>query len=615
MRAPPEFVAPMLAKLSARAPRGEDWVQEVKFDGYRLQARIDGGRVVLRTRKGLDWTERFGDPLVGALLKLKCRNALIDGEVVVEGEGGKSSFTLLVDALRDRRPERFAYWAFDLLFLNGEDLRETPLVSRKATLKKLFGARPPPPLRFSEHMTEDGEVFRRHVCKLGLEGAISKLAASRYRSDRTGAWVKSKCIGGQEFVIAGYALSTAAKNAIGALALGVYEKGELRYVGRVGTGFTQQSARDLLRKLEPFKVAKPPFRGKLTRLQAREMFWVKPRFVAEIEFRAWTGDGLLRQASFKGLREDKAAEQIVMEGEPMTKAASHGVKLTHADRVYWPDTGITKRDLTDYYAGVWKWIGPHVVARPLALLRCMEGIGGQCFFQKQGWKGHHSAIEVHKNPGTGGEEVLAIADLDGLVALAQAGALEIHPWGAKLSDLNHPDMMTIDLDPAPDVPWRMLADAAREVRDRLADLKLESFVKTTGGKGLHVVVPLKPAADWDAVKDFAHALANAMAADAPDRFVSVMTKARRTERIFIDYLRNGRGATAVAAYSTRAREGAPVATPLTWEELRSDVRGARFNLKNTMRRMKRLGADPWEGFFGVKQRLPALKRKRSTRRA
>jgi bifunctional non-homologous end joining protein LigD len=272
---------------------------------------------------------------------------------------------------------------------------------------------------------------------------------------------------------------------------------------------------------------------------------------------------------------------------------------------------MTKRDLTDYYAGIWKWIEPHVVGRPLALVRCMEGIGGQCFFQKQAWKGHHPAIEVHKNTGTGGEEVLAIADLDGLVALAQAGALEIHPWGARLADPDHPDMMTIDLDPAPDVHWRMLADAAREVRDRLAELKLESFVKTTGGKGLHVVAPLKPAADWDAVKDFAHALANAMAADAPERFVAVMTKARRTERIFVDYLRNGRGATAVAAYSTRAREGAPVATPLAWEELRSEARGARFNLKNIMRRMKRLGSDPWEGFFRTKQRLPAPRSRRS----
>jgi bifunctional non-homologous end joining protein LigD len=608
--APPDFVAPMLAKLAPRAPRSAEWLHEIKFDGYRLQARIDAGDVTLRSRRGLDWTDRFGAPIAEAFGRLKCTNALIDGEVVVENESGLSAFSMLVEALSRKSYESFVYWAFDLLFVDGEDLRDAPLADRKRALKALLGRKPPAPLRFSEDMSGDGEAYRRHACRLGFEGVVSKLSTSRYRSGRSGAWVKSKCVSAQEFVIAGYAPSTVSKDAVGALALGVYEKDGLRYVGRVGTGFTQAGARELARRLEPLETGKAPFAQKLSTREARAIVWVKPRLVAEIEFRAWTRDGILRQASFKGLREDKQAKEVVAEDGPLPKenAPSHGVRLTHADRVYWPDLGVTKRDLVDYYGSVWEWIEPHVIGRPLSLLRCMEGVGGQCFFQKQPWKGHDKAIHVHKNAGPGGEEVLAIADLDGLVALAQSGALEIHPWGCRLSDMERADMLTLDLDPGPGVSWRGLADAAREVRDRLSELRLGSFVKTTGGKGLHVVAPLKPAADWDAAKDFAHALAGAMAADSPDRFVSVMTKSRRDDRIFVDYLRNGRGATAVAAYSTRAREGAPVATPIAWEELRKDVHGSHFNLRNLPRRLSRLGADPWEGFFRRKQKLPTIKR-------
>lgn len=628
---PPAFVRPMLAVLRPTAPSGDRWLHEIKFDGYRMQARLVDGEARLLTRKGLDWTHRFGAAIADALAGLDCDNALIDGEIVVDDENGVSDFALLTEDLGEERTERFVYCVFDLLFLDGVDLRKLPLIERKAKLEALVGAARGP-VKFSAHFAEDGERMRQEGCRLGLEGIISKLAHAPYTSDRGGAWVKSKCTMQQEFVIAGFTRSTALKGAIAALALGVQEKGGLRYVGRVGTGFSNKMAVDLAKKLQARAVRSSPFSRPLATAEARGVTWVKPDLVADVEFRAWTGDYILRHAAFKGLREDKPAAEVVAETGPMAKtaaktsrgkstlekkavsSAAYSVKLTHPDRLYWPDVGITKQMLADFYADVWPWIEPHVAKRPLALVRCMEGAESQCFFQKAGWKGMNAAIKSHVNKGSGGEEVLAIDSLDGLVALAQSGVLEIHPWGCRLDDMERPDMLTMDLDPDEDVPWKVLADAAREVRDRFADLELESFVKTTGGKGLHVVVPLTPKTGWDEVKDFAHALADAMAADALDRFVSVMTKSKREGKIFVDYLRNGRGATAVAAYSTRARSGAPVATPIAWTELKRDLRGAHFNVETLGARLKRIKADPWAGFFDVKQTLPNLRGAAKARR-
>lgn len=601
----PDFVEPELATLVAKAPVGKAWIHEIKLDGYRLQARIDTTsagrrRVELLTRSGLDWTPRFGKALVQALGALPVEKALIDGELVVENSAGVSNFGLLQKDLAEGKSDRFVYYAFDLLHLDGRDLTAEPLIARKRLLEVLLH-QAADGLRYSEHLAEDGDAMLRHACRLSLEGLVSKRGDAPYRSGRGKDWVKSKCAFRQEFVVGGYVPSTAQKNAIGSLVLGVHEEGRLVPVGRVGTGFSQAVARNLHARLAKIERARSPFGQALTAEERRGVTFVAPELVAEVEFRGWTGDRHLRHAAFRGLREDKPAREIVreeaVEGDAMSPEQSvprAKVKLTHPDRIYWPEDGITKQGLADYYAEVWPFIAPFVVARPLALLRCPDGIAAQCFFQKHSWRGMNKAIKVRKD--RDGEELLFIEDLDGLIALVQSGALEIHPWGATLVDIERPDTLIFDLDPGEAVGWEGVVAGARDVRARLEAQGLAAFVKTSGGKGLHVVVPLAPQAGWEAAKSFAKALADSMAADDPDRYISVATKARRKGRIFIDYLRNGRGATAVAAYCPRARAGAGVSLPVAWEELDEVTGGAQFTLPDTPARLANLGADPWEGF-------------------
>ncbi len=611
----PDFVEPCLATLERKPPKGGGWVHEIKFDGYRLQARINRGEVRLLTRRGLDWTEKFGKAIPAAFKQLPVRQALIDGEVVVENEAGASDFAALQAALSEGRSERFIFHAFDLLHADGYDLRGTALVDRKAALQAaLAGLDRSGPLRLSEHFATEGDIVLENACRLSLEGIVSKLRDAPYRSGRGHDWIKSKCSDRQEFVIIGYVPSSTGAKAIGSLVLGLYDNGKLIHVGRVGTGFSAKVARELWSLLEKRRIDRQPVEQKLTSEEVRDVRWARPELVAEVEFRGWTA-ARLRHAAFRGLREDKPAQEIVREdaaaGLPPTSAARRmsSVKLTHPDRVYWPDAGVTKQGLAEYYSDVWKWMAPHVVARPLALVRCPDGIGAKCFFQKAPWKGIHKSVIVVANKGPGGDEVLAIQDLNGLIALVQGGVLEIHPWGSTVGDLEHPDRLIFDLDPGPDVPWPEMVKATGEVRDRLKEAGLTGFLKTTGGKGLHVVAPLEPHADWDAAKAFARRIAESMAADGPDRYVAKMAKKLRAGHIFIDYLRNGRGATAIAPYATRARPGAPVSTPLAWEELGPDVRGDHFRLANLMNRLAHLDADPWSGFFKVKQRLPAGKKR------
>ncbi|MBS7544271.1 DNA ligase D [Ancylobacter oerskovii] len=616
-KALPDFLAPQLATLVARAPTGENWLHEIKFDGYRLQARIDGGQVTLLTRGGLDWTGRFGPALADALARLPAETALIDGEVVVETGTGASSFPALQQDLAEGRSERMRFYAFDLMHLDGRDLTGEPLTDRKAALHKLF-AGAGDPLRFSEHFEEDGATLLRHACRLSLEGLVSKRRDSRYRSGRSKDWVKSKCAERQEFVIGGYVPSSVSPRAIGSLVLGVFEKGGLRHVGRVGTGYSQRMAQELFRTLQPLIRDTSPFAGRLTAEERRDAVFVEPSLVAEVEFRGWTGDRHLRHASNRGLREDKPAAEVVREeagtgGKPMADRATpaSAVTLTHPDRLYWPEDGVTKQGLADYYAQVWRFIAPFVVARPLALLRCPDGIAQACFFQKHAWRGINKAIRQVADPkDKGGEKLLALGDLDGLIALVQAGTLEIHPWGAPLGGLERPDMLIFDLDPGEGVGWPHMVAGAREVRARLEADGLAAFVKTSGGKGLHVVAPLAPKAGWPAAKAYAKALADAMAADDPDRFLSVATKAKRGGRIFVDYLRNARGATAVAPFSTRARAGAAVSMPVAWEELDQITGAAQFTLDNAPTRLAELATDPWEDFRPAAAALPAAKRGR-----
>ena len=613
----PQFLEPELATLAAAPPTGAQWLHEVKFDGYRMQAAVKGGKAVLRTRKGLDWTERFA-PVAAALASLPVESALLDGEIVVEDATGIADFGGLQKALKEGETKSLVYYAFDLMHLDGRDVTKLKLDERKALLEQILGAAPKEsPLRYSEHFDENGETMLKHICRLSAEGIISKRRDAPYRSGRGTDWMKSKCSNRQELVVVGFVPSTASTKAVGSLVVGYYDGKSLVHAGRVGTGFSNDLAKELFRDLSRDKVARTPVSGEVPAEARKNVVWVKPTRVAEVEFRGWTGGGLLRQASFKGLREDKEPGEIVREDAAANSAPARkgrvkaapsrpaDVRLTHPDRVLWPEAGVTKEGLADYYTMVWPQIEKHVVGRPLALVRCPTGIG-HCFFQKHGWDGMSPAIESVKD-GQDPEPLVAISSLAGLLGLVQASVLEIHPWGAKSDDLDRPDRLTFDLDPGDNVAWSDLVTAAREVRQRLSDAGLESFAKTTGGKGLHVVVPLTPSAGWDAAKDFCRGLAESMAADTPSRYVAKMTKAARTGRIYVDYLRNGRGATAVAAFSTRARPSCGVSTPVTFQELDELGSGDRFTLDNVARRLEYLSQDPWRGFFGIKQKLPATK--------
>jgi len=617
----PAFVAPCLATLTDKAPDSAGWVHEIKFDGYRIQARLDHGKVKLLTRKGLDWTKKF-PTVAAAVAKLPAKSALIDGEIVVEGPDGLSSFSLLQQDLKASRHDRMAYYAFDLIHLDGADLKPLPLGSRKDALAKLLKREPiRGPLRLSESLTEAGTTLLRHACKMGLEGIVSKVADAPYRSGRGHDWIKTKCSDRQELVVAGVVPSTADARAVGALVLGFYERDKLRYAGRTGTGFTHAIARSLFRKLKVLETAKAPFETiPAEERGARKPIWVEPKMVVEVDFHGWTHGDRVRQASFQGVREDKSAKNVVRERaiavasrtESVKRSAAvnrndaniAGVQLSHPDRIYWEDAGITKRELAEFYVQVWKWMRPHLVGRPIALVRCPEGASGQCFFQKHARAGiptEHLHLVAEK-----ADKIISIDGLDGLIALVQGGVLEIHTRGTTIDDRESADRLVFDLDPGPGTGWKDVIAAARDVRERLSELKLKSFLKTSGGKGLHVVLPIK-STPWEEAKAFTKAIAETMEADEPDRYVSTATKAKRNKRIFVDYLRNSREATAVAPYSTRARPGAPVSVPVDWEELGSLKAANQYTVKNLMQRLSRQRKDPWATISRMRQSLPKLK--------
>jgi bifunctional non-homologous end joining protein LigD len=606
---PPEFVQPCLAELATTTPSGARWLHEIKFDGYRIQARLSAGTLTLRTRSGLDWTDRFvPSAFAGELAELGIRNALIDGEVVVEDSGGVSDFSALQADLSEGRRDRMVFWAFDLLFLDGEDLAGRPLAERKAALAGLIPE--PRALRYSEDMDEGGEALLRHACRLSLEGIVSKRRDAPYRSGRGGEWVKTKCSRRQEFVIGGYTPSSASPGAVGSLVLGTWHKDALRLDGRVGSGFSAAASRSLWKELEALRTEAPPFAGPLPAEARRGVRWAKPELVAEVEFRSRTASDTLRHAVFHGLRRDKPAREVVREepSAPPSGAGAQGeattsVPLTHPDRMFWPEAGVTKQGLLDFYSAIWPYIGPHIVERPLSLLRCPGGVTEECFFQKHAWNGMDARVSTGTD--AEGEQFLFIRDFDGLAALVQAGVLEIHPWGSHVASVEKPDIVTFDLDPGPGVSWNEVIEAAFGVKAHLEDRGLASYVKTSGGKGLHVVVPLRPSAGWDDVKAFAKGVAEGLAREAPARLTAVLSKSARSGKIFVDYLRNGRGATAVAAYSTRARETAGVSTPVSWDELGPALTPDRFRIGNLLNRLDHLGKDPWQGFFEASQKLPS----------
>lgn len=615
----PDFITPQLASLAKSAPSGKRWIHEIKLDGYRLQARIDNGKVRLLTRTGLDWTHKFGDGILGALKGLPVIQAIIDGEVAVNAGSGATDFSLLQQDLSEGRTDRFVFFAFDLIYLDGLDLTSANLLGRKQALETVL-SRGSEVLRYSEHFSEEGGLVLKHACRLSLEGIISKIEDAPYRGGRGRDWIKSKCSARQEFVVAGYVPSSVSRGAIGSLVMGYYENGKLMHAGRVGTGYSSQVARSLFGQLEEFRVEKSPFDEKLSGIEKKDVVFLRPDLVAEVEFRGWTADSHIRHAAYRGLREDKRAIDVVREGGPMKTADEHteeparrSVNLTHPDRVYWPDVGVTKAGLADYYIQVWRLMAPYVVNRPLALVRGPEGVGKPLFFQKHAWKGMNSQIKTAKDPADPAEEDIVIQDLDGLLGLVQGGTLEIHPWGSTIERWEKPDMVNIDLDPGDGTTWEDIIVAAQEVRERFEAMGLTGFVKTSGGKGLHVVAPVKPKAEWPDVKAAMKALADGMAGDSPDRYVSTITKSKRKGKILLDYLRNGRGATAVAPYSTRARPGAPVSMPVAWEELTDAIGPAYFTVNNATVRLAQLASDPWGDFRSAEAEIKVASKSRPKR--
>ena len=493
----PMFVEPSLASLCDRPPSGPKWVHEIKYDGYRMQARVDGNRIRLLTRKNLDWTERFRT-IAEALKELRLGSALLDGEIVVEEANGISTFNGLQADLKAGRQDRMRYHVFDLLYCDGYDLRQATLLERKGLLQQALAGLPVgSPIRFSEHLETDGPTMFEHAGRLGLEGIISKRRDLPYRSGRGDHWLKSKCVERQEFVILGYVTSTVAAGMVGALLLGYLDNGKLVYAGRVGTGWSTAQARSLKQEIEKLAAAKPAFGKPLPAGAEKGARWAEPRLVCEIQHRGWTSDGLLRQASFKGIREDKSADEVVLEEKPKlppklsqtgvgTEVA--GVKLTHPDRLLWEE-GISKQALAEFYAEIADRILPHIAGRALSLVRAPSGSQGKTFYAKHPWPGlvHVRRVDVGEK-----EPMLAIDNVAGLIGLVQGGTVEIHPWGSRADDVERPDRLIFDLDPGEGVPWSAVIDGAQDVRAELRRLGLESFVKTSGGKGLHVVVPIVP---------------------------------------------------------------------------------------------------------------------------
>jgi bifunctional non-homologous end joining protein LigD len=634
----PKFVAPELATLVDAPPEGEDWLHEIKYDGYRMLAAVGGGAVRINTRRGLDWSDKF-QPLVRPLLDLPLSAALFDGEVAVADKDGRTDFGALQDRMAEGKGRGIGYYVFDLLFLDGEDLRKRPLLERKAKLAALLADQPRTgPLFYSDHVVGNGAAMLQHVCEIDLEGIVSKRADSPYRSDRSRDWLKAKCGFGQEFVIVGWKPSDVAGRPFSSILLAVREGDRLAYRGRVGSGFGERELDELWPELEKRAVKAPPA-DDIPADVRRKAHFVEPDLVAEIAFRGFTGEGYVRQGSYKGLRKDKPARQIVdeapqkrdrkgtggqREGRKEAKAVAkssdvitvdstkhdkaieiEGVRLTHPDKVVFPGEGITKRDLAAYYLAVKDRILPHVANRPLSLVRCPDGAESDCFFQKHASPGFPDAFKpIRIKEKDGSDTYLYIEDVRGLIACVQMGALELHVWGAHNDTLETPDRIVFDLDPDEDIGFAAVRDAARDMRDRLKTLGLQTFPMVTGGKGVHVIAPLTPKYGWDDVKAFCEAVARTMAAEEPKRFLAVASKAKRTGRIFIDYLRNGRGATAICPFSTRARRGAPVSWPVTWAQLAKLDSAKPVTVETAAAVLKKQRSDPWKGYFDVDQVLP-----------
>jgi bifunctional non-homologous end joining protein LigD len=598
---PPAFTEPQLCTLVDAVPTGSAWMHEVKYDGYRGVIAIGGGTAKVYTRSGLDWTDRF-QAIAHAAAQLDVDTALLDGEIVAFKDG-RPDFSTLKDAISTAGDMTF--FAFDVLELDGEDLRPLPNVQRKERLRPLIPCADR--LQFSEHVIGSGEELFETMCKEGLEGIVSKQADAPYRGTRTKAWLKVKCTRRQEFVIVGWTPSEKSRG-FRSLLLGVHENGVLRYAGKAGTGFSNETMIDLSAKLAKLERETPTVDvPKNLRAAVRGAHWVAPELVAEIAFTESTPDNVLRHPSFLGLRGDKAAEEVVIETPQAIPAAPETtIKVSSRDRLLFPESTVTKGDLADYYAQVAGIMLPWSARRPISLVRCPQGRGKKCFFQKHdaGSFGDH----VHQVPVTekdgSTENYLWVDDADGLVACVQMGTIEFHGWGSAVDHLEQPDRLVFDLDPDEGLDFEDTKKAAEHIKNQLAELGLTSFPMLSGGKGVHVVVPLTPRAEWPAVKSFADRFARALAQAEPDRFVATMSKAKRKGRIFIDWLRNQRGATAIMPYAARARAGAPVAAPVSWTELRDIDTAARWHVGDGAELIARAGSRALAGWGVADQVLP-----------
>ncbi len=649
VKALPQFIEPQLAKLVDRPPDRAGWGHEVKFDGYRAQLRVEKGNAVIRTRKGLDWTERFS-----AIAKQASSfpDSIIDGEIVALGEHQLPNFGALQAALSAEKSDDLILYAFDLLFQGREDLRTLPLSERKARLEKLLGAQSASSqIRYVAHLQSNAEAVLASACKIGLEGIISKKLDAPYASGRSDRWLKAKCRAGQEVVLGGW---TTEAGTLRSLLAGVYRNGDLVYVGRIGTGYGREVVKTLLPKLQRLTREKSPFAGPGAPPKESNVRWLKPDLVAEIEFEGWTESRMIRQAAFKGLREDKDPKDVVAETASMKKAADKkaspekprrapkktaaapkmarvaqkkaasapalsgpstvmGVTLSKPDKALWPDAGdgkpVTKLDLARFYEQIGEWMLPHLVGRPCSLVRAPDGIEGQQFFQRHAMQGMSELFDFVKVRGDKAPYV-QIDRVEALAAVAQVGALELHPWNCARNDPESAGRLVFDLDPAPDVKFDAVIAAALDIRERLEKLGLVCFCKSTGGKGLHVVTPLlegKKAVAWPIAKNFAHLVCAQMAQDSPTRYLDNMSKAKRSGRIFLDYLRNDRTATAVAVLSPRARQGAPVSMPLMWREVKKGLDPKSFTVRSAPALLAK--AKPWKDYAaGARSLADAIKR-------